>query len=174
MAYTKTNWVNGKLPAINAGNLNKIEQGIYEAHEKANTNETNIGNLNDLQTTDKTNLVGAINSVVESGSNENGNWIKYADGTMICTKKIQLTTAMTSSWGALYESGELSLGQFPMPFISTPILSMTNNGTIGRGAMIEATWGTTETEAGQCWLCRGTSSASSNYFFSIIAIGKWK
>ena len=26
-----------------------------------------------------------INGIVESGSNENGDWIKYNDGTMICT-----------------------------------------------------------------------------------------
>ena len=33
MAYTKTNWINDSVPAINADNLNKIEQGIYEVHE---------------------------------------------------------------------------------------------------------------------------------------------
>ncbi len=31
MAYTKTNWSNGEAPAINETNLNKIEQGIYDA-----------------------------------------------------------------------------------------------------------------------------------------------
>jgi len=35
MAYTKTNWVNGQAPAINATNLNKIEKGIYNAHVRA-------------------------------------------------------------------------------------------------------------------------------------------
>ena len=30
MAYTKTNWVNGGPPAIDADNLNKIEAGIYD------------------------------------------------------------------------------------------------------------------------------------------------
>lgn len=30
MAYVKTNWVNDSAPAINAANLNKIEQGIYD------------------------------------------------------------------------------------------------------------------------------------------------
>lgn len=30
MSYTKTNWVNDTEPAINATNLNKIEQGIYD------------------------------------------------------------------------------------------------------------------------------------------------
>ena len=32
MAYTKTKWVNDSKPAINAANLNKIEQGIADAH----------------------------------------------------------------------------------------------------------------------------------------------
>ena len=32
MAYTKTAWVNDSEPAINAANLNKIEQGIADAH----------------------------------------------------------------------------------------------------------------------------------------------
>lgn len=34
MAYTKTQWVNNQAPAIDADNLNKIEQGIYDAHEE--------------------------------------------------------------------------------------------------------------------------------------------
>ena len=33
MSYTKTNWRNDTQPPINASNLNKIEQGIYDAHE---------------------------------------------------------------------------------------------------------------------------------------------
>ena len=32
MAYIKTEWVNDSKPAINAANLNKIEQGIADAH----------------------------------------------------------------------------------------------------------------------------------------------
>jgi len=35
MAYTKTSWVNDAPPAINATNLNKMEQGIYDAHVRA-------------------------------------------------------------------------------------------------------------------------------------------
>lgn len=34
VAYTKTNWINGVTP-LNATNLNKIEQGIYDASAKA-------------------------------------------------------------------------------------------------------------------------------------------
>lgn len=34
MSYTKTNWKNNSTPALNASNLNKIEQGIYDLHSK--------------------------------------------------------------------------------------------------------------------------------------------
>lgn len=37
MAYTKTTWVNDQEPAINAINLNKMEQGIEDAHGLAGT-----------------------------------------------------------------------------------------------------------------------------------------
>ena len=37
MAYAKTTWVTGIAPYINALNLNKIEQGIFD---EAATNDT--------------------------------------------------------------------------------------------------------------------------------------
>jgi len=45
MAYTKTTWRNNQSPAINADNLNHIEEGIYEAHQDIATNTQNIENL---------------------------------------------------------------------------------------------------------------------------------
>ena len=35
MSYTKTTWVNDSEPALDQDNLNKIEQGIYDAHVTA-------------------------------------------------------------------------------------------------------------------------------------------
>ena len=48
--YTKTAWVNGTTPYINAENLNKIEQGIENAIGQGNTNETAIDALETLLT----------------------------------------------------------------------------------------------------------------------------
>lgn len=113
--------------------------------------------------------------IVESGSNDNGSWIKYSDGTMICTKTTSIITPITSPWGALYESGDVILGQFPQAFISNPRVSVTNNSSSGAGALIEAVFEVTTTSAGKCWLCRGTSRDSQTpYVLDIIAIGKWK
>lgn len=69
MPYTKTTWVNGGAPAINATNLNKIETGIQEAHAGFEGNasdliahkadeatETELGHvrLSDISITDPT------------------------------------------------------------------------------------------------------------------------
>lgn len=66
MAYTKTNWINDSVPAINAGNLNKIEQGIYDNSIATEENTDNIGDLDNLTTQNKSDLVNAINSIVDS------------------------------------------------------------------------------------------------------------
>ena len=50
--------------------MSAIDTGIYNAQSKADTNETSIGTLSSLNTSTKTNLVGAINEVnTEATSN---------------------------------------------------------------------------------------------------------
>ena len=58
MSYIKTNWQNkpNQSTPINAANLNHIEDGIYDV-------STSIGDLNNLNTTEKSDIVGAINEI---------------------------------------------------------------------------------------------------------------
>lgn len=76
MAYNKTNWQN--LPSrdtpIYANNLNKMEEGIYQN----SLGIEKIGDLTNLETTAKTDLVSAINELTpvvlyddDSGSSGN-------------------------------------------------------------------------------------------------------
>ena len=58
MAYIKTDWTDGMV--ISEAGLDHLENGVYN-------NSVAIGDLTDLDTTDKTNLVGAINEVAQSG-----------------------------------------------------------------------------------------------------------
>lgn len=62
MAYTKTNWSNvpSTSSPFTADNMNKIEQGIYNNSLVADT----IGDITELDTTDKTSVVNAINELV--------------------------------------------------------------------------------------------------------------
>lgn len=43
MAYTKTVWNNDAAPAINAANLNKIENGIFDAFGTPSTEDVELG-----------------------------------------------------------------------------------------------------------------------------------
>ena len=54
MAYTKTTWVNNQAPAINADNLNKIEDGIYNSVRYADAQT-----LTDAQRTQARGNIGA-------------------------------------------------------------------------------------------------------------------
>lgn len=110
--------------------------------------------------------------IVESGSNANGNYIKYYDGTMICFKTLSDSVAMTSSWGSLYE-GEMQLGNFAEEFIDIPEVFYSN--VSSTGAMVEGRGSTqiSKTSAGSIYLCRATS-ITNTVKINVLAIGRWK
>lgn len=101
MAYNKTVWVNDSVPAINETNLNKIEQGIYEAHN-------NIGDLSNLNTTNKSNLVEALN---ETNTNSKNMGMYSSEETIIGTwfgkpqyrKTITFKTTISGSFTVPHE-----------------------------------------------------------------------
>lgn len=174
MAYTKTNWTD--TTPINTTNLNKIENGIA-------ANDTAIGNLSNLNTSSKDNLVTAINSVVESGSNNNGSWIKFADGTMICKFTQIINVAVNTAWGSLY-GGKCSVHDYPQEFIDIPETSLTlvaNNTADGGNyaGWIGTNGGTndirpTNKNIGEFNILRPTTTSNGYYKVQVIAIGKWK
>lgn len=63
MAYIKTDWEDGDV--ISEARLDHLENGVYN-------NSVAIGDLTDLDTTDKSNLVAAINEAAQSGGGSGG------------------------------------------------------------------------------------------------------
>lgn len=45
MTYTKTVWINSSAPAINATNLNKIEDGIFDNDAEITTVSSSVSTL---------------------------------------------------------------------------------------------------------------------------------
>lgn len=68
MAYTKTNWVNGEAPPLNATNLNKIEQGIEDAHGLAGGEFVTVGSGGDYATMYEAQIAGERNIKVLAGN----------------------------------------------------------------------------------------------------------
>ena len=86
----------------------KIDAGIYGAMSKASVNEANIGTMSNLNTSEKTNLVGAINEVntqVESNSSniEQNTQDISANNTKIGTLADLSTIYKTNLVGAINE-----------------------------------------------------------------------
>ena len=173
MAYTKLNWLNkgetGAIP-INKDNLNHMDNGI-------SNNDSAIGNLANLSTPVKDNLVNAINStVVESGTNGNGTYIKYTDGTMICTKRfIQQNVKLTNSWHSLFTNENdtnIDLGNYAATFIEEPVVNITYMG--GNGCWLINNNGHSASSPGKVQLCTVSSRTIGTCILDITAKGRWK
>ncbi len=119
-------------------------------------------------------LKNTLDKIVESGTNTNGTYIKYASGIMICAKKITGEVKITSSWGSLYDTGNnpLDLGDWPVPFIDVPMVSATFYGANGQWIEGFQTTPTKDT-AGAISVVSATSK-TANAYYDIIGIGRWK
>lgn len=140
----KINFVNGQSPYISATNLNNLQD----------------------------NVENAINGIIESGSNSNGSYIKFSDGTMICRKTMSYTNiAINNAWGSLYESNSsLNIGNYAMPFINVPEISITPCNPI----IIEKFGDATASSFGTFFAVKPKTAEKETFTINCIAIGKWK
>ena len=112
--------------------------------------------------------------IVSRGSNSNGNWVKFYDGTMICWKYEEVTdVAINNAYGSIYQTTRNIT--YPVAFVETPVLScdMFRWGT-------SASWGTTSNHdtpkthgqlRGMDFFSRATGTTTRIAWH---AIGKWK
>ena len=147
MAYTKTEWVNDSVPAINASNLNKIEQGIYD-------------------------------NSFESGSNANGSYMKFSDGTLICTNTVSFSNINTDyTWGGLYTNVNypVVIPNYPVSFIDVPNITFSLRKCSGSLLLLsDPSYASTKISPGRVQICRPTTATGLSGEISFIAIGRWK
>ena len=138
------------------------------------TLESNVGSLSDLDTTDKSSIVNAINELcIEKGTENGWTYFKYANGVAECFKNISGTVAVTTSWGSGLYYGTVNAETFPTDlFIEVPTISLTN---ISGASLIAMNSGNaSKTSTGNIQVTRATSNGSATYTISIIAKGFWK
>lgn len=123
-------------------------------------------------------LTIANTDIVASGINVNGEWIRYADGTQICTKEIVWTNPINSAWGGIYGSGYVAIGDWANTFASgypIHVFPSVANLTGGASAFCGALRSVTTTSAGNVELYRGVGIASPiNLYLKVMGIGRWK
>jgi hypothetical protein len=117
MAYIKTTWENepNESTPLNASNLNKIENGIYN-------NSINIGELEDLDTTDKSNIVAAINEANQNAYSTDETKI----GTWIDNKPIY-RKVVTGTLPATNYSTFITIDNLDTPIKESILVTMADN-----------------------------------------------
>jgi hypothetical protein len=123
------------------------------------------------------NLLGTVSqaagvptgAVIERGSNANGEYVRWADGTQICTHKKNTAAALNISTGAVYTTGNTNWS-FPAAFSDPPIVSvleLSGNGICWGGLGDN---GTTTTSTSFSMF---KSTVGSVSFVGLSAIGRW-
>ena len=111
------------------------------------------------------------NNTAQIVTNANGTAYKFNSGLMICTKKVTGTVACTSTYGQLYESGDVNLGNWAVEFVSEPNIYLSQKGDVGWFERIKEP---STTFVGKTVFCRPTSISSLSYTISVTGIGQWK
>lgn len=114
------------------------------------------------------------------GTNANGTYYKYPDGTLICTKRVNFGNIQSSgwtAWGAWYESTTVyDAGDWPVAFTEVPTLSATQvqSGTYTGVAVAELWMDRTASKIGKTYFYRPSAASTNSVTYDFIGIGKWK
>lgn len=159
--------------------------GLYTALEtqyatRLNQVEADIGTLANLSTTDKSDLVAALNEIFGMANVQTdyigdvqGRYIKFGNGVMICYNKRTMQIPIRTAQDGLYY-GDKNLGNLPATFTSTPVvLGMASGDSHG---WVERIYGSTTTFWGNMRVLRTSQTDSSGYStsYTYVAIGFWK
>lgn len=112
--------------------------------------------------------------VVDSGSNENGNWIKYDNGVMICWNYMNVTDqAINTQYGdtILYNGQRTVI--FPQEFIESPAATCSQF-KYSSGASWGAVRATSRTQVALIGYDLYPRPTGGNCEISWQAIGRWK
>lgn len=152
----------------------EVNNFIIKAFQSAGV----VAEVVNTQTESDTNTYSCnyINGIIESGNNSNGNWIKYTDGTMICTRTIAATIDCTNSWGTLYYGQNNDKYNFAQSFIEPPILNLQYSTSEAISFIPIVYSGIVIDNDGfkRIEIARPNSVANVYVKVYVIAIGKWK
>ncbi len=113
--------------------------------------------------------------VVESGSNSDGQWTRWADGTQQCrftggTLDATSQASDTGAWFTNTGSGDSSFTwAYPLGFTAAPVVSPNTTGRVQLATMIAAPT-VTDVELGIIRIQSSITGAD----ISVTAIGRWK
>lgn len=122
-------------------------------------------------------IVGAVSqssgvptgAIVEQGSNANGNYVRYADGTQICWRTATFNLALGTAFLGGYRNTGSSLVYFAATFTAAPLVVYTdqNLNSFGVGTSI------INTTSSNTFFFSVSSQSAADRTVGCIAIGRW-
>lgn len=172
-ANKETLYINADIPAnqkVQSSDMNEIKQVVNE-------NDNKVGELNALNTNDKTSIVNAINEIgtdyiIESGSNANGYYEKYVSGTLKQWGKATITDELKTAHGSTgwYRTANEQFINHPIPFVGEkPVVNLT-----AQAALNFAYISTNDLDKSGFYPLTSYSAAGAIRYVHWNAIGKWK
>lgn len=110
-------------------------------------------------------IIDGINGVVESGSNENGNWVKFEDGTQICYRQSSVNYTITTR----------QTFSLPAAFNTVHAVSVFPTNAIIGDTQIKCDATAFKAHKGSVWeIAIREVGFSSSVSYGFFAIGRWK
>ncbi len=109
----------------------------------------------------------ADGGIIERGSNANGEYVKFADGTLICTVELPPVT--------LPIGGSVAVGwNFPASFITIPTVPLAAVGPIDSHDFIGVRFGYANINNATQYVINGSTVPQGTSGIQLLAIGRWK
>lgn len=111
--------------------------------------------------------------IIEYGTNAQGQYIRYADGTQICWFVFAVTAAVNVSLGSFFVTNAQVVGNFPAAFSVAPVIQAMGRIDAGNGWAFGTFLPSSTTAWGTWRICSPVTNASTNNALHMLAIGRW-
>lgn len=113
--------------------------------------------------------------IIDQGSNSNGSYTRYADGTQICWQRVSGSIAVATAAGNVFRSAHLTW-TYPAAFVGEPVVNcnMFNNNVSGDADNWSGNAHTATTTAAQVNCFSATTKALATRYIMASAMGRWK
>lgn len=112
-------------------------------------------------------------AIIERGSNSNGEYVKYADGTLICTQEASYTVDVDVLDKGVYVSRYIGPG-LPHAFVDDNYgIAAQLTGANTRGMWVGGNSDAKVASTARLRLCCNESQVGGTYSMAYIAIGRW-
>ncbi len=128
-------------------------------------------------------IVGAVSqsggvptgTVIERGSNANGEYVRFADGTQICWRAVvESSLAVTTALGTLYRSGDLTSLTFPATFAGAPVVVFRGGFATNPDGWLVVNGSPTATQpTNGAARAVGATSRTEDFRWGYVATGRW-